>query len=160
MIVGTDFLTADPLGLGGLLVDAYRAAQLEKGGVPSMSDLVDNLLEAAGEGLRHYAGQGEFRQPASHRLAFRELGLTIGLQALELMRGAGSQTAPGASRARRQALLHAVLHYSGLGHSLESFWLDPQARESRTWSEHRDINEVMLATSLLPEGCLVRGYGN
>ncbi len=27
---------------------------------------------------------------------------------------------------------------------------------ARTWSEHRDINEVMLATSLAPEGFLER----
>jgi hypothetical protein len=24
-----------------------------------------------------------------------------------------------------------------------------------TWAEHQDINEVMLATSLLPDGCLL-----
>lgn len=38
---------------------------------------------------------------------------------------------------------------------IESFWRTPEHRRARSWSEHRDINEVMLATSLAPEGFLV-----
>lgn len=38
---------------------------------------------------------------------------------------------------------------------IESFWRDPEHRQARIWSEHRDINEVMLATGLVPEGFLV-----
>jgi hypothetical protein len=34
------------------------------------------------------------------------------------------------------------------------FWLEPRNRRSRIWDEHRDINSVMLATSLMPEGYL------
>jgi hypothetical protein len=41
-----------------------------------------------------------------------------------------------------------------LGSTIVSFWLDPEHQQARMWSEHRDINEVMLATSLLPEGFL------
>jgi hypothetical protein len=41
------------------------------------------------------------------------------------------------------------------GERIESFWRDPEHRQSLAWSEHRDINEVMLATSLVPEGFLV-----
>ena len=36
-----------------------------------------------------------------------------------------------------------------------AFWLEPRHREVDTWKEHRDISEVMLATSLLPDGVLV-----
>ena len=42
-------------------------------------------------------------------------------------------------------------HYTFL---IRTFWLAPEHRRARTWVEHRDINEVMLATSLLPEAYL------
>ena len=38
---------------------------------------------------------------------------------------------------------------------IEAFWRDPANRRSNTWTEHRDINEVMLATSLAPDGYLM-----
>jgi hypothetical protein len=38
--------------------------------------------------------------------------------------------------------------------AIEGFWLDPRTREATTWKEHEDINAVMLATSLAPEGYL------
>ena len=62
-----------------------------------------------------HLAQPDLGSPADHRLAFRELGLAIGLAA-------------------------------------ESFWLLPEHRQVRTWLDHEDINDVMLATSLVPEG--------
>jgi hypothetical protein len=38
-------------------------------------------------------------------------------------------------------------------------WFDAEHQQPRTWSEHRDINEVMLATSLVPEGFLIMPWG-
>jgi len=37
---------------------------------------------------------------------------------------------------------------------LDEFWSDPAHRRARSWLAHRDINEVMLATSLAPDGYL------
>lgn len=37
---------------------------------------------------------------------------------------------------------------------IERFWQDPRHQASPTWEDHRDINQVMLATSLHPEGFL------
>jgi hypothetical protein len=37
---------------------------------------------------------------------------------------------------------------------IENFWLEPKSRESETWTAHHDINRVMLATSLAPDGFL------
>jgi len=74
--------TGDPLGLGGLLSDAYRLAQL----TPPHADadgLLDALLAAAAVGLRHYVAQPDLGARAHHRLAFRELGLAIGLAAID-----------------------------------------------------------------------------
>jgi hypothetical protein len=74
MMIDRDWATADPLGLGGLLMDASRVAQLEGLGGFDGAELLRTLLAAALEGLQHYARRNDLRQPASRRLAFRELG--------------------------------------------------------------------------------------
>ena len=123
--------TIDPLGLGGLLVDAYRLAQLDRD-----RPLRDALVAAATLGLEHYARSGP-RGPADRRLAFRELGLAIGLAAAEAMRSTG------------------LVRYLPLRTSIESFWRDAGHRAAQSWADHEDINTVMLATSLEPRGYLV-----
>lgn len=120
--------TDDPLGIGGLFVDAARAARLSaRGALTQLSGLHAAIQEAAHIGLAHYLSSPELRAPATHRLAFRELGLAIGLT-----------DTPYA--AARQHIL--------------GFWLDPANRANNTWTEHADINEVMLATCLVPQGFL------
>jgi hypothetical protein len=95
------------------------------------------------------------RQPAARRLAFRELGLAIGLSAIALIqRVARAQPDRFAGRTQLHAGLETLASYTELGAAIESFWLDPEHRLDRTWSLHRDINEVMLATSLIPESYL------
>jgi hypothetical protein len=42
-----------------------------------------------------------------------------------------------------------------VGTAICEFWRDPRCRQARTWREHADINDVMLATSLAPAGYLV-----
>ena len=49
-------------------------------------------------------------------------------------------------------LLEALRPYVALAETIESFWMEPDQQAFRSWVENRDINEVMLATSLLPEG--------
>jgi hypothetical protein len=51
--------------------------------------------------------------------------------------------------------LRELTQYVPVGERIESFWRAPEQRRTQTWSEHRDINEVMLATALVPEGFLV-----
>jgi len=46
------------------------------------------------------------------------------------------------------------MHYAPLAEIIETFWLEPENRESSSWAEHHGINMVMLATSLAPEGYL------
>ena len=38
-----------------------------------------------------------------------------------------------------------------LGEIIEQFWMDNKNRQAKTWIEHREINMVMLATSLAPD---------
>ncbi len=106
--------TTDPLGLGELLIDAYRLSQMKED-----KDLISKIINAAEFGLTSYNNN-------YHTLAFRELGLAIGLNAA--MRMEKSVT--------RWELKQHIIDY----------WL-----HNRDWKEHREINRVMLATSLEPD---------
>jgi hypothetical protein len=153
MIRGQDWTTADPLGLGGLLMDASRVAQLMRLGAFAEGELLEALLSAAMQGLSYFARQNDSELPASQRLAFRELGLAIGLAGIDLIEEVVEQPPRPRSAIVRERL-KALRAYAHLGSKIQSFWLDPEHREARSWSEHRDINEVMLATSLVPQGFL------
>ena len=139
--------TGDPLGIGGLLVDAYRLAQLERQGMRDLG-LVETLLDAALLGLQHYSADADMGSSASNRLAFRELGLAIGLATLE------RDDWRAATGARREAVAR-LLRFTPLRAEIEAFWLQPAHRRVDGWLEHADINDVMLATSLQPEGFVV-----
>ena len=99
MVRRGDWATDDPLGIGGLLVDAWRVQQLSQQGVDVEPHLVDRLLDAARSGLALYIRGGDLQLPARYRLAFRELGLAIGLHAVERMQAA----APGSVRNSRRS---------------------------------------------------------
>jgi len=154
MIKDGEWATADPLGLGGLMIDAYRMYQIKQGET-SDEELIVNLLTASLTGLRYYARSGELQQPAQYRLAFRELGLAIGLHAVESMqRAIDKEAQTTATSPSLSELLKALMHYNSLREEIEAFWRDPEHQQSTTWTEHQDINEVMLATSLVPDGFL------
>ena len=135
--------TTDPLALGGLLVDAQRVAALATRNELAPNGLLDALLEAALLGLRAYVDRSDLYLPASRRLAFRELGLAIGLAA------AARIPEPAAPDA-----LGRLQRYARLRSEIESFWLEPAHRPVRPWLDHADINDVMLATCVLPDGIL------
>jgi len=144
--------TADPLGIGGLLFDAYRVHGLMQHTTLSDERLLEDLLAASVNGLRFYADSGELSGPAEYRLAFRELGLAIGLHAVEAL---GQTVEVNAVSAGTRTRLDALRHYGTIGEEIEEFWLNPEHRGSASWNEHRDINEAMLATSLAPTGFLI-----
>jgi hypothetical protein len=139
MIAPEALASDDPLGIGGLLFDALR---LERLGVDL--ELAAAVLAAALVGLRAWLPRGELGAPAGRRLAFRELGLAIGLAAVPRMRRAGA-SAP---------IVDRLAELVPLARAIEDFWLRPENRAAESWSEHVDINEVMLATSLAPDGFL------
>jgi hypothetical protein len=150
-----EWATADPLGIGGLLSDAYRVYQLMRQGSVTDDHLLKTLLAASRAGLQYYTQSGDLRMPAEYRLAFRELGLAIGLHAVERMwQAVGSQTDDTSISADVRTQLQALTKYLPIAEEIESFWRNPEHQSASTWSEHRDINEVMLATSLVPDGFL------
>ena len=154
MIDPRGLATDDPLGLGGLLTDAFRLEQLMRRGFRDEHDLLQRIPELSLVGLQGYASGNELERPASRRLAYRELGLAIGLHAVELMADAVERGEFGGNERARERL-QALGRYVPLAAALEGFWLLDEHRRQRTWAEHRDINEVMLATSLAPQGFLV-----
>jgi hypothetical protein len=105
------------------------------------------LLAAALSGLERYAAHGDLERPAQQRLAFRELGLAMGLGASTLLRQAAARDRgrPGGER----DVLQKLGAYEPLGAKIIAFWLEQEHRKAGSWTEHRDINDVMLATALL-----------
>ncbi len=53
-----------------------------------------------------------------------------------------------------RARLAVLSPYLPLRTAIEDFWLRPEHRRTASWLEHADINDVMLATSLAPDGFL------
>ncbi len=143
-MITSDLSTTDPLGLGGLLADAWRVEQLMNDGAIEGRVLRDRLLDAALAGLDGYQPGGEWSSPASHRLAFRELGMAIGLAAVPLIGAAGEAASQ----------VELLARFLPLRSEIEDFWLRPDHRTTASWLAHQDINEVMLATSLVPWGYL------
>ncbi|HEY0712989.1 MAG TPA: hypothetical protein VGF45_09970, partial [Polyangia bacterium] len=91
MLTPATWVTPDLLGLGGLLVDAARVAQLMEYGRFADGLLLEALLVAAHEGIRRSTvAAPHLTIPASQRLAFRELGLAIGLAALPFVEGSAA----------------------------------------------------------------------
>ena len=69
--------TSDPLGIGGLMFDGSRIAQLMMKGSAIDGGLLERVLGSALVGLKAYASMRDLDRPAGHRLAFRELGLSM-----------------------------------------------------------------------------------
>lgn len=152
---GLSLATEDPLGLGGLLGDAGRIVQLMEVEALAEPDLLAVLLDAARDGLAHFAHRDALSEPATRRLAFRELGLAIGLAAVDPMAESLREAGPELAGVRTR--LEALAPYAALGPQLTGFWRDPACRATRLWAEHADINDVMLATGLVPGGALALG---
>ena len=145
---GADWATDDPLGIGTLLISAYRLTTMILEHAVEDGESLGRILAAAEVGLAAYARGDPLAEPAARRLAFRELGLALGLHALERMLAlaAGSQRLP-----KRLADLARYLPLAG---RIDAFWCAGVNRQASTWLAHGDINAVMLATSLAPSGYL------
>ena len=155
MCAGRNFITDDPLGIGGLLSDAYKAASLTAGGAFPHPEILPSLLDAASRGLKHFGMSNLLRLPLEYRLAFRELGLAIGLRAAFRLKGLLEENPERfTSREPLVSTVEGLRPYAYLIDEIESFWRRPASRSVKLWTEHRGINMVMLATSLAPDGYL------
>ena len=139
--------TDDALGIGGLLIDLHRLARLIRRGATSEVPLLGRLLSAACFSLDAF-DEDALSAPAQVRLGFRELGLAIGLHAVERARDLGEMHASFAEP------LAVLLARAPLAARIAAFWSKPGNRRVAAWTEHQHINDVMLATSLDPDGYL------
>lgn len=151
----TEWASADPLGLGGLLTDALRLGRRVVRGEADEERLLVRLLDASLRSLGAFAGRDPLRGPAAARLAFRELGLAIGFAAVRrLARLLDEEPGRLAGREGVARRVEELARHAALGERIEAFWLEPAHRRVASWTDHLDIDEVMLATCLVPEGFL------
>jgi len=153
---GASLVTTDPLGIGGLFFEATRIAQLMEQGELLDASLLETVVQSALIGMKSFANSETLDYPASHRLAFRELGLSIGLSAVENVRKeieANQIIFHGMSSLQRR--IEDLNAYIPLRGTIEQFWMNGKNRQAGTWVEHKEINMVMLATSLAPGRFLV-----
>ena len=148
-----EWATDDPLGIGGLLFDAARIGQLSLVGAFGVSELLEKAVDSALTGLELFGAGDTLEHPAAYRLAFRELGLSIGLHCAERLQSLARQHAtlvesPGTLPER----LAALAEFLPVGARIENFWREDTNQRAGSWLEHREINMVMLATSLAPGG--------
>jgi hypothetical protein len=151
---GKSWITDDPLGIGGLLSDAYRIAQLITKGDFEQTDLLETVLDSSLIGLKSYMSGNPLKLPAHYRLAFRELGLSIGLRAVERLQKLIEQNPEVFKKYPLHSQIESLMRYTPFSKIIETFWLERINREAGTWKAHRDINMVTLATSLAPGGYL------
>lgn len=145
--------TLDPLGLGGLLVEASQLIDLVADGSLRLDSLLPRVLADALRSLEASSIEQELHRPPDSRLAFRELGLAIGLRAIDSaetsIRDVPDRFGGETDAAWFLDHLDRIHRFRPLADRLEAAWLDPAAEASGRWNEHLDINAVMLAASLV-----------
>jgi hypothetical protein len=141
-----NYVTNDVVGIGGILDGASRLAQLVFNRGIERRGLLRQILIDAEISMSAIGRSGLLEESADRRLPFRELGLSIGIHALEWVRGivAGDREV--------SAIIASLLTYRSIAEQIEEFWSHAARWNGSTWTDHRDINTVMLATSLAPEG--------
>lgn len=146
----------DPLGIGGVLSDACILTQLiVEEGREDLSVMLYKLLSYALKGIEGFLRTDTLKYPARQRLAFREFGLSIGLHGVTKIQKLVNQHAGSfAEPIEIEKILDTLEAYLPLCDYIENFWLESENQKSSTWTDHLDINEVMLATSLDPDGYL------
>ena len=135
--------------LDGYVTFKWLASAVGNGG-PSLDEetgVLSRLLAGAAAGLHAFVQGGSLEEPPTRRLGFRELGLSIGLQGVGLITAAAERSAGLADLAA--PYLPALRSASAIGAEIVGFWSEHRHRQSATWQDHLDINEVMLATALL-----------
>ncbi len=155
MCKGKTWVSEDALGIGGLLSDAYKLVQLIDIHNRNETTRLEALLRDIEHSLRAFVTHNQLNLPAEYRLAFRELGLSIGLHAINRMQKRIEQSPARFTNANQlTALLANLSRFHPIHELIESFWLEHSHQSAKSWREHANINGVMLATSLAPDGYL------
>jgi hypothetical protein len=94
-----------------------------------------------------------------NRLAFRELGLAIGLKAVSAIAHVIEKSRSYfKNRGDLSRSIDLLQRHMSIGDEIISAWLAyTEHRDKSSWLAHQDINEVMLATALIPNTFLSIG---
>jgi hypothetical protein len=153
-----DWTTNDPLGVGGLLFDACRLSQLIRQEQPRELPLLEAVIQGGCASLMLLLQRGYLNQPTPHRLAFRELGLAIGLRALPIIADVVDKNRNMfESRPALRRTIDLLRPYVSLSDEIVGLWLPYAESRPEGWRGHQDINEVMLATAIIPDTFLSVG---
>ena len=155
MCAGGNWSTEDPLGIGGLLTDACKLVQLIDTHHLHETARLESVLHDVESGLQAFVMHNTLNLPAEHRLAFRELGLAIGLHTIDRMQETIAQH-PGnfTNVDQLTPTLANLSRFYPVYEFIKEFWLEAAHRSVGTWQEHADINNIMLATCLAPDSYL------
>ena len=118
-------------------------------------ELLRTVLDDSLTSLYYFAKKPTLKLPAYYRMAFRELGLSIGLQAIVRLQGL-IERYPSVFKQKLDvhSPMQSIMEFTHLSELINTFWLDSDHRECGSWTEHRDINMGMPATRLSPQGYL------
>lgn len=145
--------TTDSLGIGGLLSAAQELVDLIAAGEVALDSLLPRVLADARRSLEASSIDRELGLPHDQRLAFREIGLAIGLRGVSSMRERLERTPAmfGGEEDVTWFRSHcvAIERFEGLADRIEAAWASPAGQASRAWNDHLDIDAVMLAASLV-----------
>lgn len=155
MCAGQNWMTNDPLGIGGLLTDAFKLIQLIDTDHLQETTRLENILRDSDLSLQTFIGHHPFGLPTDHRLAFRELGLAIGLQTIKKME-TRIQQHPGnfCNSDQLIPLLENLARFEPIHDIIQKYWLEHEHQSVKSWRDHAAINNVMLATCLAPNSYL------
>ncbi len=146
---GRNWYTDDTLGLGGLLFDAARIVRLRDSTGDFDLSILREIMASAYRGIASLLSTNALNYPAGHRLAFRELGLAIGVRCLSIEGDLkGSHARPGSKARELERLFNDLVSFLPLTEMIEEFWLNDQHQKAATWRDHCHINMVMLASKV------------
>ena len=91
---------------------------------------------------------------AESRLAFRELGLSIGLKSLPRLKASFSRIPNYKTSYELIQKVADLERFSPIADGIDNFWTSSKNQRATAWSDHQEINMVMLATSLAPDSFL------
>lgn len=136
-----NWFTSDPLGIGGLLLNAIRAMELT-GSKRLIKEIEpEKLISDCIDGLEMYANMHDPNRSVNLRLAFRECGLSLGLRAIYEFK----------ERTDLKDDFEKINRYMYLANDIESFWADTEKHTAYIWKEYLDINSVSLASSIIAQ---------
>lgn len=120
-----DWSTDDPLGLGGLLADAFRVGQLTLKGAIAVPEMLEDIVSSARAGLESFFRENPFTLPAHYRLAFREFGLSIGLRAAGKLNRLMADNRSSFNMISVAGQIDDILRFGRYAQTIEDFWLGP-----------------------------------